>query len=959
VAGGMWVANTSIREAVGRAHLPLTGWDLGEDAFLDLAMGVVRLNHRVDPEPLEISPRQAVDMMRLEVPATERLFGDPCVTPSGISVFVRSIDPHGCWVTHSSDGDEEPACVTHGAWVRANPHLADALLLCVPDVGQYTLDTSFRAALREAVELEAANLVRWHEEIFADAPMLDDPLAVRVAGELLERGGVDVPLRWTDVQGTTWRWVGMSSRGFVFDRDHAFSAHLALPGPEARGWRGDLEQGGLSTTQLRVLNAEQLVFASSALATRVSAWQLAAGVVDATDQVVDLGTRVTRLVTRAQDTLAELEHRASEHLIMSRQLHEAPKKARRVKRHLQRLQANHAELVAGRGMYVWVDEETAPRVGVGLIASGMQSAMRPACDERLRVNESIQSRYLGMFRLAVVGSGAGFGEEATGPKVWNLLDDIETGIAQALSHAPDLEQAQRLAVEAVCRGSENAEVTTPFCSFSAVLTHLDSGRTWMLWSGNCRVWRFRRSVEELAPLTFDQTFDGLTALAVDAGLSREDAVDAMISLSMGKRTRRDIEALHEDERLRAAEKFRAPGARSAVRSALGGKRDRAQEQHARLLEILHTYQEVYTARLDLSAVRSGAEMVFLREVVVRPGDRLLLATGGLTSLAEHRPLWVQRAVARTDPQRVVEWLADGLATLDGRAEDLAVVVLDPEPTAASASPWSWRDDTLWRQSKDQTRLMQGGVVPGVGDGHYPALRIVPRRLAPWYGEMDDLIRRRKLADPQRKPLDFAVGLAKWAAARTGTKAPASRYPKRVQALHVALDERDSDPLDETLLVWFLLRKRGIAVDYVSGVRLQGRGAKADVADTCWLLATIGGEQWVLDVPRAGAQGAVPKKLAYRPGNISLGTGMMGLRKREIELHYVPDAEVFVEFAHTVTADDVEPFLRLNLHSRTKLVSESVVVRTEETTSPGHSAPEVQPQEEEAPINDGGFLDLGF
>jgi serine/threonine protein phosphatase PrpC len=956
VAGGLWVATPAIRDALGRPHMPLTGWHLGERAFVRLARGEVHLTHRVDPDPLVVSVRHAAEMMRLEVPPAERLFGDPSTAPDGSRVFVRSVDPRGCWVTPTSEAPlGEAACIPHGAWVRANPDLADALLMCVPDIGCRTTDPGFRTALRDVAAREQADLSRWAEVLEAPAPVLHDPLAVQVAAELLERGSVSLPSRWTDVHGVPWRWVGTSHAGFVFQVDQTSSRHRGLPGPASVSWEGVLQASELDHAAVWVLTPEQLPFASLPLARHVHAWQISSGVVHEDGAVADLATRVGRLMARTQQTLTELCGRSRQHLALSRELHEDPLKARAMQRQLDRLRTNLQELGLGRGVYVWLDAVRLGRLGVGLAAGGVHSALRPACDDRLRLTESIQGRYLGRFRLAVVGGGGGFGEEATGPLVWALLDDLENRVATALHDTAELVQVQAQVLEAICAASHATGQPAPFCSFAAVLTHLDSGTTWVFWCGNSRVWRYRREVGELRPLTFDHTFEGLVALGVDAGLRREDAIDAVLHVTLGRRSKREVETVRDEDRMKVAERFKTQAGRRAIRAALGGSRDRAQAQHARLLELLQTYHAAYEKKIDLSAVETGAEMVFAREVRVRPGERLIVATDGLSALAERRPLWVQRAVDLPDPQRTVEWLIDGMEEMEGQADDLAVIVLDPDPTIPYRSGWSRRDEVLLKRTSDQEALLAGGVVPGLHGGGYPALRLDARRLARWYAEVDDLIRRGKLPAPDRKPLDFAVAVARWAAARPATRDRVSHADQQLRALHEVLDERNDDPLDETLLVLFLLRKHGLQVRYAHGLRIEGEGSRASVSEACWLeLVREGG--WVIDVPRAEKQGALPQSSAYAPGAITLDGGLLGIRKRELQLRYVVHHPVSIELPAEPPEVD-EPFVRLDLLSRTPLPL------TPLTTLPPSSQPSASAGDPddtptvEAPKTSEGFLDL--
>jgi serine/threonine protein phosphatase PrpC len=955
VAGGLWVASPALRVTLQRAHLPLTGWSLGEQAFAGLARGEVRFSHRHDAEPLVVSARQASEMMRDEVPPAERLFDDPCTAPNGAPAFLRSVDPHGCWLTPTSDEPSEAAhCVPHAVWVRSNPELADALLRCVPDLGQHSLDPTLRATLRELWQRGEAELEPWAEALASEAPVLHHPLAVQVAAELLERGSTDLPARWEDHTGAWWRWVGTTAGGFLFRADGRGRGPKLLSGPDAGAWAGQWLSDAPPPGALRLLTPEQLPFASVALTRRVHEWQLNSGLIQGDGAVADLPLRVARIMARTQQTLSELCARWREHLQMSKELHEDPTKARAMRRHLDRLRSNLQEISAGRGMYAWFEEERRGRLGMGLAAGGATSALRPACDDRLRLTESIQTRCLGRFRLASVGGGGGFGEEATGPAVWALLDDIENRVAGVLHDTAELGQIQAQVVEAICAASHAAGHAEPICSFVALLTHLDSGASWVFWCGNARLWRYRRSVNELRALTFDHSFEGLLALGVDAGLSPEDALDAVLHLTLGRRSRREVEAVREEDRLRVAERFRTEAARRAVRAGLGGSRERMEVQHGRLTELLDTYAASYERRLDLSAIKQGSAMVFARELRVREGERFVLATAGLSALAARRPLWVQRALDLPDPQRTVEWLVEGMEQLEGEADDLALIALDPEPTRPYRSDWSRRDGHLLRRTVDQSALLAGGVVPPLREGAQPALRLDPRRLARWYGEVDDLIRRGKIPDPERKPVPFAVAVAKWASERPGSRERAAHAEQGLRALHDVLEERNDDPLDETLLVLFLLRKRNLVARYVHGLRVEGEASAAQVSEACWIELDVGGAAWVIDVPRADQHGALPRATAYAAGAIAVEGGLLGMRRRELQLRYVPRHPVYVELPAELPGDS-DPFVRLDLLTRAALPSLTPLPLSP-ISEPAYG-PDDEPTVEIAPKTAEGFLDL--
>ncbi len=956
-AGGSWVLDGQRRLATGRTRLPLTGWHLARDAFSGLVLGEVALEHPRASVRVVVSPREALDAMRVDVPATERLFGDPCVGPDG-PCFLRGVDPGGCLVTPDPEAPPHTAVsVPHATWVRANPDLIDALLEWMPDLGVRAEDPELLGALRELAHAGRIECKRVADVLETPVPITDSPVTRALAAEVLGRAERGLPVRWRDRDGTWWRWASIGPEGrFLFIEDRHAALSRALWGPDANPDRTFWHPGATPIRLLR-LAPSQLVFAHPRLARVVREYQDDSGLLDPSGRVATAADRITANILRAQQALSEAMVRTGEHLALSATLSEGPRRARVLEEHLIRLRRNLEDLQAGRGLKAWNDEDHQGRIGMGLAVGGVAHGARRAGDDRLRLTDGIISRRLGRFRVALVGGGDTFYDEPSGPLVARLLEEIEGRIAVAVHDAVDLDEAFDACLEAITEASDLEGRDRPFCSLVAMVTHMDSGQAWLAWSGNSTAWRYRGS-GHLDRLTWDHTVEGLVRYGIDAGLKPADAVNMVLMLTLQRVQRRDIEAVGETDLVKAAERYRNPSRRRAIRAALGGAPRILTAEHERLLALLATYDEAYGGTLRYDEAVRGARMLFSRRLKVRPGERIVLATDGLDQQVRERSAEVCAALDRPEPQRVVEWLVE-LNAADGNADDLAIIVVDPLPSTAFETGWTRRKGRVHRRVEEQAELINGGAVEPLPDGSLPALLVVPNRLSRYYGEIEVLQRRRKLPAPDRHPAGFAEGIARWALARESSRPPLKREGELVRGLHDVLEESDDDPLDETLITWFQLRRRGVKAKLVRGLRIEKRGGTEQITDTCWLsVPDRRGDSQILDLG-LGAKPVLRAASAFRERAGRLGGGWV-LSNSTDSLEYLPDRRTWVEIPEPEVTVDSDPWLRLHVLGRGQIRTDLVEPRQRRPAreSGGHAAPAQDDKPEAAPVPAStGWLDL--
>lgn len=880
-AGGTWRVPTALREQLNRPHLPLGGWTLAPDAFRAFAQGLVALVHPRAPDGVSISARAAVDHMR-DVAAVS-LWDDPCASPheahraAGGLAFVRRIDEAGVWLTAlPTDPGASAVALPHSVFLLANDDLLGAMLSAVPDLGAWSEDPHLREALHR-LDLPADHALA--EALDAPQPELRSSLSRELAREARFR--LDDPdlVHFSDASGATWRWIAVDEDArLVFARAPAPSR--GLPGPSG----GDLmvapELGAV-----RRLTAAQITFASPRLARAIHAWQASSAALDPLGEPKGLADRVETLLRRADDSLIQAEASARKHLQISRDLREDPRKSKALLDQLDRVLASRADLRAGRWVRAWVDEPQLPRTGVAVaVGAGMGEA-------RLRLTDGIAPRLVGRFRVMLVAGEETGAEVPMSALITRLVDDIEGRVADALRDLVEPGEALIRARDAILAAAAAVEQKVPFCSLVMLLEHLDSGWTGVLWSGAAVAWRVRRG--EVSPLTWAQHPDGIMGLAHAAALRPEDATLLGLQLQLKRTSRRDLEETDRAHLLGAADRLSQPGRRRALRAAIGGARAAMVEEHLRLQALLRTWREARGLSTEVEALDQGSAMLFARRVRVAPGDRLVLGTRGLAALWESDPVEVARALASPTPQRAAERLAERVQTRPDR-DDLAVIVLDPVPERTWEATHTRRLGLLFRKGTDQAPLVEaGGVVPVPGESTLPALRLRPRALARWHSDIEQLLRVRRLPDPDRDAAGFVEAVARFALDQDPQRPEARREHETLRELDEVLLERNDDLADETLLVLWLLRRRGVAARWVTGLRTRaGEAAPKDVA---WLEVDLGGRLWLLDLSLGGRPTLRDANVAYGRARSTLsrfvGGGVLWLPRRTVVVEAQEDPSV--------------------------------------------------------------------
>jgi hypothetical protein len=946
-AGGSWRVPASLRDQLVRPHLPLGGWTLAPDAFRAFAQGLVALVHPRAPDGVSISARAAVDHMRDA--AAVSLWDDPCASPHeahravGGLAFVRRIDEAGFWLTAlPTDPGASAVALPHSVFLLANDDLLGAVLSAVPDLGAWSEDPALREALTR-LDLPADHPLA--EALDAQPPDLRSGLAREIAREARFR--LDDPdlVHFEDAAGATWRWIAVDDDArLVFARAPAVSR--GLPGPG----RGDL-MVATALGAIRRLTAAQVTFASPRLARAIHAWQTASAALDANGEPKALVDRVETLMRRADESLVQAEASARKHLQISRDLREDPRKSKVLLEQLDRVIASRADLRAGRWIRAWIDEPQLPRTGVAVaVGAGVG-------ETRLRLTDGIAPRLVGRFRVLLVAGEEPGADGPIGALLTRLVDDIEGRVADALRDLVEPKEALPRARDAVLAAAAAVEQKVPFCSLVMLLEHLDSGWTGLLWSGAAVAWRVRRG--EVAPLTWAQHADGIMGLAHAAALRAEDATLLGLQLQLRRTSRRDLDETDRAHLLGAADRLTQPGRRRALRAAIGGARPAMVEEHLRLQALLHTWREARGLSPEVEPVDQGAAMLFARRVRVAPGDRLVLGTRGLTALWEAEPVEVAHALASPTPQRAAERLAERVQARPDR-DDLAVIVLDPVPERAWEATHTRRLGLLFRKGTDQGPLVEvGGVVPVPGESLLPALRLRPRALARWHSDIEQLLRVRRLPDPDRDTAGFVEAVARFTLEQDAKRPEARRESETLRELDEVLLERNDDLADETLLTLWLLRRRGVTARWVTGLR--SRTGEPSPKDVAWLEVDINGRTWLLDLSLGGRPTLRDANAAYGKARSALsrlvGGGVVWLPRRTVVIEAQEDASV-VE----------DPWMRLTPVADRVPAKQPQEPRTERTSAPERaveprserpppSAPEGRPAAPEPAAAAIGWLDL--
>jgi hypothetical protein len=144
-------------------------------------------------------------------------------------------------------------------------------------------------------------------------------------------------------------------------------------------------------------------------------------------------------------------------------------------------------------------------------------------------------------------------------------------------------------------------------------------------------------------------------------------------------------------------------------------------------------------------------------------------------------------------------------------------------------------------------------------------------------------------------------LARWLVDRP-TDRPAELRPEAsVRELDEAMEERNDDPADETLLCWWLLRRRGVDARFMTGLR--GRPGDPNPADTCWLELHLPGRFALLDLGFGGRPALRDAEASYRP------TRSRVLRVVQDPVWWPRQGPTY-EIPEPDARDDADPWVRL-------------------------------------------------
>lgn len=746
--------------------------------------------------------------------------------------WVRRVDVEGVWVSDAID-------VAQAGW-RLLPHAALAvepgstlaqLLQAWPEAMWRSPDPALAAALLALPEPIADGVA-----LARPLPRLDQDAGRAALRDALRHPDLAGMLRFEDHDGG-WRVTGIESDGRVaLLADGPDRPGRALPGPA--GPPSPLGGG----VRRRAMGATQLGWVAPGVAKALALAQEQGGAVLPDGTARPRGARVDVLLRAARDRASRALDRAREHLALSRRLREDPRRSRAWQAQVDRLQAAVSDVDAGRAARVLLGADAVSTFGIGLATGGTTGAHLHAGEDRLRVADTLRARYLGDLRLMMVAGGDPASGDATGPALSRVLDTIEPHIARAVHGAVDLDDALRGARDAILATALNGQAG-PGGSLLVVLQCPRTGELGALWLGTAALWRFRNGI--LDRLTWGHTHEGLVGLGIAAGLRPADAVALLLCASHRRADPADLDVAGPEVLATLGERVAAAGRRDAVRAGLGVSRDLLVDEHQRLVQLFARYRGVYDRHLDDRALRDGAAMLLVQTFRIHPGDRLVLASDGFEALHRSRPDLVNAALRLRDPQQAAAWLCDAVHA--GEHDDLALVIHDAPPTQRVEATHRRRLGLVYERTADPAAPLDEAVFPGLPDGTLPALRVRLRGLARYLGEVEDLLRARRLPDPTRDPGAFAEGVARWAQDRASGK-PMPMVTADVQDLEAALEASGDDPLDKTLLTLVVLRRKGVDARLVRGVRLI-RGGRS--ADTGWLELRIGGQRRILDLGLPG------------------------------------------------------------------------------------------------------------
>jgi hypothetical protein len=244
-------------------------------------------------------------------------------------------------------------------------------------------------------------------------------------------------------------------------------------------------------------------------------------------------------------------------------------------------------------------------------------------------------------------------------------------------------------------------------------------------------------------------------------------------------------------------------------------------------------------------LEAGRALLLVRRLRQRAGDRIVLATGGLTALMQTAPDIVRRALRAPDPQRAVERVVQRHRA-EEQAVDLALAVLDVP--AAALAPHAAPPGRL----VDGARVEAGGLLAD----HGGALRIRDSALRRWRDAWDDA--RRRLPPPSASPKAWLQALGRFVAAQSGRQpTPPATDPPAPRNVDDVLVEAQPSPFARAVLAAWLAAPE-VGLDALRlGFRWDARLGPVPIAG----LTARGASVWF----EATAQGTRVEVVLGRPG----------------------------------------------------------------------------------------------
>jgi hypothetical protein len=363
-----------------------------------------------------------------------------------------------------------------------------------------------------------------------------------------------------------------------------------------------------------------------------------------------------------------------------------------------------------------------------------------------------------------------------------IRDELKSTVSAAAAAAVSWSDLQRVLREDLDHFTATTRqfIESRLCAVSLVLRELGTGRAIIVSLGNISAVRFSPDRGVLEPLVYSQTISGLHRLALDLGLTEDDARRFVYQLIARKITAADFEEVSDqkvadfwDNFARRNTDALSPDSSRAGASQLhhiaiagmGGNRQdysQAWDMARRLAELFEQeHSERYPRGLNPAPwTRLSRSFMDINAVTLAPDERLLLGSGGFNQLVDvlslvyagFADLPIARMVlTRPDPQRAAEWMHMLHARL-ACGEDMAAVVLDSPALVRPAKDdlvrgATQRDTgTIYRRhryglSEDQAEL-SGPAILALPDEDRPLGILVDPRQA--------LVLQTWLATPRRK-----------------------------------------------------------------------------------------------------------------------------------------------------------------------------------------------------------------